>query len=172
MKRAETRATTRRKLFGDATRGGFLDYNFSAGKHSTYEYATTLYTHAVGRAGPLASRRMQSRDINICELNGGIVMSRHETGVQWDYPYGWARLQLIAAEGLRNYKLDADADRISVEFPSTVMENFQRDGTMREKYNMVTGSSEFQVAAAYPMNVVGFGWTNGVFLALQKPLAK
>ena len=99
-------------------------------------------------------------------------MSPYETGVQWDYPYGWAPLQLIAVEGLRNYELDADADRISVKFLSAVMENVQRDGTMREKYNMVTDSSEFQVAAGYPMNVVGFGWTNGVFLGLQKRLPK
>ena len=81
-------------------------------------------------------------------------------------------MQLIAVEGLRNYKFDADADRISVKFLSTVMEDFQRDGAMREKYNMVTRSSEFQVAAGYPMNVVGFGWTNGVFLALQKRFPK
>jgi alpha,alpha-trehalase len=87
---------------------------------------------------------MQPRNINICELNGGIVMSPYETEVQWDCPYGWARLQLIAVEGLRNYELDADADRIPVKFLSTVMENFQRDATMREKCNMVTGSSEFQ----------------------------
>ena len=73
-------------------------------------------------------------------------MSPYETGVQWDYPYGWAPLQLIAVEGLRNYELDADADRISVKFLSAVMENVQRDGTMREKYNMLIGSSEFQVA--------------------------
>jgi alpha,alpha-trehalase len=43
MKRAETRAATRRELFCDTTRGGFFDCNFSAGKRSTYEYATTLY---------------------------------------------------------------------------------------------------------------------------------
>jgi len=77
-----------------------------------------------GRAGPLASRRMQPRNINICELNGGIVMSPYETEVQWDYPYKWAPLQLIAVEGLRNYKLDADEDRISVKFLSTVMGEF------------------------------------------------
>jgi len=53
------------------------------------------------------------------------------------------------------HKFDADADRISVKFLSTVMEDFQRDGAMREKYNMVTRSSEFQVAAGHRMNVVG-----------------
>lgn len=55
---------------------------------------------------------------------------------------------------------------MSYEFLSTVAENFRRDGTIREKYNAVTRSSETQVTAGYHMNVVGFGWTNGVFLEL------
>jgi alpha,alpha-trehalase len=31
---------------------------------------------------------------------------------------------------------------------------------------VVTGSSEVQVGAGYRENVIGFGWTNGVFLEL------
>ena len=49
-------------------------------------------------------------------------------------------------------------------------ENFRRDGTIREKYNAVTRSSETQVTAGYHMNIVGFGWTNGVFLELLRDL--
>jgi len=52
------------------------------------------------------------------------------------------------------------------------MENFQRDGTIREKYNVVTRSSETHVAVGYSANIVGFGWTNGVFLALLHELPK
>jgi alpha,alpha-trehalase len=51
-----------------------------------------------------------------------------------------------------------------------VAENFRRDGTIREKYNAVTRSSETQVTTGYHMNIVGFGWTNGVFLALLNEL--
>jgi alpha,alpha-trehalase len=51
-----------------------------------------------------------------------------------------------------------------------VMENFQRDGTIREKYDAVKRSSETQVTAGYHMNIVGFGWTNGVFLTLLHEL--
>ena len=40
-----------------------------------------------------------------------------------------------------------------------MIENFQRDGTIREKYNVVTRSSESQVAAGYQANVIGFGWS-------------
>ena len=58
----------------------------------------------------------------------------------------------------------------SYKFLSMVMENFQRDGTVREKYDAVKRSSETQVTAGYHVNIVGFGWTNGVFLVLLHEL--
>ncbi len=97
-------------------------------------------------------------------------MSPHETGGQWDSPYAWAPNQLVAIEGLRRYGFNEDADRASYEFLSTVAENFRRDGTIREKYNAVTRSSETAVTAGYNINIVGFGWTNGVFLNLLHDL--
>jgi len=111
-------------------------------------------------------------NLPLFEQPGGIAMSRHETGVQWDYPYGWAPLQLLVVEGLRRYGFNSVADRISYKFLSTVAENFRRDGTIREKYNVVTRSSESHVTAGYQANVVGFGWTNGVFLELLHSLSR
>ena len=107
---------------------------------------------------------------HVFEKPGGLVMSPHESGGQWDYPYAWAPNQLLADEGIRRYGFKEEADRVSYEFLSAVAENFRRDGTIREKYNAVTRSSETQVTAGYHMNIVGFGWTNGVFLALLNEL--
>jgi alpha,alpha-trehalase len=97
-------------------------------------------------------------------------MSRRETQAQWDYPYGWAPVHLLAAEGLRQCGDSQDADRIAYKFLSTVLQNFLRDGTIREKYDVATESSETHIAAGYKQNVVGFGWTNGVFLELLHEL--
>jgi alpha,alpha-trehalase len=97
-------------------------------------------------------------------------MSPYETGGQWDFPYAWAPNQLMAIEGMRRGGFDDDANRLSYKFLSMVMENFRRDGTIREKYDAVKRSSETQVTAGYHMNIVGFGWTNGVFLALLHEL--
>ena len=77
---------------------------------------------------------------------------------------------MIAVEGLRRYGFAQDANRLSAEFLGTVLLNFRRDGTIREKYNVVTRSSETHVQAGYTQNVVGFGWTNGVLLALLRSL--
>jgi len=97
-------------------------------------------------------------------------MSRTEPGTQWDYPYAWAPTQIIAVTGLRRYGFKSDADRIAYKFLSMIAENFRRDGTIREKYNAVTRSSETHVTAGYHANVVGFGWTNGAFLEILHDL--
>ena len=168
-KRADERKALIQTYLWDAKRGLYFDYDFEKQLQSSYEYVTTFLPMWVGIATPEQAAAIM-RNIGVFEKPGGLVMSPHETGGQWDFPYAWAPNQLLADEGVRRYGFKDDADRISYEFLSTVAENFRRDGTIREKYNAVTRSSETQVTAGYHMNIVGFGWTNGVFLALLKEL--
>jgi alpha,alpha-trehalase len=79
-------------------------------------------------------------------------------------------VQLIAVEGLRRYGDSKDADLASQRFLSMVAENFRREGTIREKYNVVTCSSETLVNVGYSQNQIGFGWTNGAYLVLRHEL--
>jgi alpha,alpha-trehalase len=164
-----SKAAERRKrmiqYFWDARQGLFFDYNFVAGKRSKYEYATTFYPLWAGLASK-AEARAVARNLKLFEQPGGLAMSRSETQAQWDFPYGWAPIQLLAVEGLRHYGYDKEADRISANFLSMVLENFGRDHTIREKYNVVTRSTETSVVEGYAQNVTGFGWTNAVFLEL------
>jgi alpha,alpha-trehalase len=148
-----------------------MDYNLDSGTQSDYEYVTTYYPLWVGLATPEQARAMM-KSLALFEHPGGLAMSNHETGVQWDLPYGWAPTQMIAIEGIRRYGFNDDADRLSYSFLGTVLENFRRDGTIREKYNVVTRSSESQIEAGYNQNVIGFGWTNGAFLTLLHALPK
>ena len=60
-----------------------------------------------------------------------------------------------------------DAGRVSAKFSQTIRQNFEHDGTIREKYNVVSGSANVEVATGYKSNVVGFGWTNGVYLEMN-----
>jgi len=153
------------KYLWDESRGLFFDYNFVAHKQSTYEYATTFYPLWAGLASKAQARAIV-KNLHLFEQPGGIVTSRTESQAQWDFPYGWAPIQLLAVEGLRRYGYSAEASRISEGFLSTVLENFKRDHTIREKYNVVTRSSETNILEGYSQNVTGFGWTNGVFLEL------
>jgi alpha,alpha-trehalase len=168
-KRAEDRKERIQKYLWDSERGLYFDYDFENGKRSDYEYVTAFFPLWAGIPTPEQARAVMQH-LATFEKPGGLVMSPHETGAQWDFPYAWAPDQLVADEGIRRYGFNAEADRVSYEFLSTVAENFRRDGTIREKYNAVTRSSETQVTAGYHMNIVGFGWTNGVFLALLHQL--
>ena len=94
-------------------------------------------------------------------------MSDNASGTQWDLPYGWAPTHWFAVDGLSKYGYMEDVRRIAAAFTHTVETNFAGDGTIREKYNVVSGSANVAVAAGYKANVIGFGWTNGVFLRMQ-----
>ena len=168
-KRAEDRKERIQKYLWDNERGLYFDYDFENGKRSTYEYVTVFFPLWAGIPTQEQARAVMQH-LPTFEKPGGLVMSTHETGAQWDFPYAWAPDQLVADEGIRRYGFNEEANRVSYEFLSTVAENFRRDGTIREKYNAVTRSSETQVTAGYHMNIVGFGWTNGAFLVLLHQL--
>lgn len=167
--RAEKRRRDIVKYLWNQERGLFFDYDFTTHTQSSYVYATTFYPLWAGLATPDQAQAVDG-NLKLFEQPGGLLMSRKETSAQWDYPYGWAPIQLIAIEGLRRYGFEGDANRCSFEFLSDVLENFRRDGTIREKYNVVTSSSETKVRVGYSENQIGFGWTNGAFLALFNAL--
>jgi len=169
--RAEHRKQQINQYLWDDQRGLFFDYDLRTGARSMYEYATTFYPLWAGLASPHQAEAV-ARNVKIFEQPGGLAASPIDTGVQWDYPYGWAPLQSLAVEGLRRYGYTSDADRIAYKFLSTVAENFRGEGTIREKYDVVTRSSEAPVSAGYQANVIGFGWTNGVFLEFLQELPK
>lgn len=168
-KMADARKQAVQKYLWDERQGLFFDYNFDNQQRSAYRYATTFYPLWAGLATNEQARAVVG-NLGEFERAGGIAMSEHESQGQWDYPFGWAPVQLLAVEGMRRYGHNAEADRVSTEFLSTVLANFQRDKTIREKYNVVTRSSETNVTAGYAANVIGFGWTNAAFLELLHAL--
>ncbi len=99
-------------------------------------------------------------------------MSDFDSGTQWDLPMGGRRRGWITVKGLAQYGFTADAARITAKFSGTILDNFLRDGTIREKYDVVSGTANVAVATGYKSNVVGFGWTNGVYLQMNNLLAK
>lgn len=171
----QTRAAARRaamdKYLWDAGRGLYMDYDFVTKKRSTYEFVATFYPLWAGVASKAQADSVHEH-LGLFERPGGVATSDVASGVQWDLPFGWAPTIWLTASGLERAGYHADAGRIAKEFSKTVLDNFETDGTMREKYNVVDGSANVKVAAGYKSNVVGFGWTNGVYLKLQDILAE
>ncbi|MGH9501003.1 MAG: trehalase family glycosidase [Terriglobales bacterium] len=167
--RSEKRKQIIQTLLWNPQAGMFFDYEFQKKKLSSYDYLTTFYPLWAGIATDAQARAVVN-NLKVFEHEGGLAMSTQDTGVQWDYPYGWAPMQLIAVEGLRRYGYNEDANRISYKFLSMVLANFERDGNIREKYKVVTDSSNVKIAEGYRSNIIGFGWTNAVFLELLSQL--
>ena len=164
--RADIRRNAVNKYLWDASKGSFYDYNFATQQPSTYNYITAYYPLWAGLATPQQAKALESH-LSLFEHSGGLSMSDKASGTQWDLPFGWAPTNWIATKGLDQYGYTADALRIAKEFSSTVQQNFLLDGTVREKYNVVDRSANIKVAAGYKSNVVGFGWTNGVYLQMN-----
>jgi len=170
-KKAEDRKKLITHYLWNPQQGMFFDYDFLTSQRSSYVYASTFYPLWAGLATPEQAKAVV-KNLSALEKPGGIAMSTQDTGAQWDLPYGWGNIQMLAIEGLRRYGYNTDADRISYEFLSMVAENFRRDRNIHEKYNVVTRSSEAHVQLGYQANVVGFGWTNAAFLELLHALPK
>jgi len=149
----------------------FYDYDFTTHQRSSYNFITAFYPLWAGLASPQQAAAMEHH-LSVFEHPGGLAMSDNASGVQWDLPFGWAPTNWLATKGLEQYGFTSDALRIAKEFSQTVLQNFLRDGTIREKYNVVNGSANVEVAAGYKSNVIGFGWTNGVYLQMSDLLAR
>jgi alpha,alpha-trehalase len=148
----------------------FFDYNFTDHQPSTYNYITTFYPLWAGLADKQQATALEQH-LSLFAHEGGLAMSDNNSGTQWDLPYGWAPTNWLTIQGLRQYGFYKDAEHLSTAFSTTIRQNFQLDGTIREKYNVVSGSANIKVAAGYKSNVVGFGWTNGVYLRTNDLLA-
>lgn len=97
---------------------------------------------------------------------GGLVTTLQNSGQQWDAPNGWAPLQWIAVAGLENYGIHDLARTIASRWLQLNRQVYQRTGKLMEKYNVVDMHLEAG-GGEYP-GQDGFGWTNGVFLALSQ----
>jgi len=163
---AHARLVAINKYLWNAQKGMYYDYDFVAGKQSTYDYLTAFYPLWAAVPDQQQQAKTIEANLKIFERPGGTAMSPYETGVQWDLPYGWAPVTWLTVEGLRKYGYIADAVRISKKFREMVRQNFECDRTIREKYDVVTASTVVNVASGYKTNVVGFGWTNAAYLKM------
>ena len=149
--------------------GMYRDYDFVAGKPSETPYLTTFYPLWAGAASAQQAASVRGT-LPIFELMGGLAMDNQPSGAQWDSPFGWAPTNWLAVSGLDAYGFHDDARRIAAKFNATIDRSFAADGTIREKYNMALGNADVKISAGYTTNVIGFGWTNGVYLKMQQIL--
>ncbi|MEL7117972.1 MAG: alpha,alpha-trehalase TreF [Bacteroidota bacterium] len=101
---------------------------------------------------------------------GGVITTLNDTGQQWDAPNGWAPLQWMTIIGLDNYGHKELAKDIAQRWVTLNEKVYKNTGKFVEKYNVEDISLEAG-GGEYPVQD-GFGWSNGVYLALKTYLTK
>lgn len=96
---------------------------------------------------------------------GGMITTTNVSGQQWDAPNGWAPLQWVAVEGLRNYGHHDLAQEIATRFLTNVQRLYNNQHKLVEKYVVEGSGLGGGGGGEYPLQD-GFGWTNGVTLKL------
>jgi alpha,alpha-trehalase len=174
--RADARRDRINQLLWDEQAGLYYDYNFRTRRLRRYDFATTFYPLWAGIASKAQAARVRA-NLSRFEAPGGLLTSTTVTGNQWDAPFGWGPLQLIAVDGLRRYGFAEDADRLALKFVSLVAKEFDEHGTIVEKYDVQRRESDVaaDIKFGYSANQIGFGWTNAAVLELlagvRRPVA-
>lgn len=147
----------------------YTDYNFRKKRLTNVVSAAGLFPFCFfpQRQGYLSVLGRQAAVIVHDKLlqPGGLQTTDLATGQQWDAPNGWAPLQWMAVQALARSGQIGLAKEIALRWMALNEKVYKSTGKMMEKYNVVdinlpAGGGE------YPSQD-GFGWTNGVYLALQ-----
>ncbi|HXL52881.1 MAG TPA: alpha,alpha-trehalase TreF [Gemmatimonadales bacterium] len=149
----------------DPAMGFFYDVRWRTGERvtdrPTLAAASPLY---FGLATPAQGRAVAARLEREFLKPGGFVTTLIASGQQWDAPNGWPPLEWLTIEGVRRYGRADLADAARDRWLALNQRTYRATGKMTEKYDVVdlrrqAGGGE------YPTQD-GFGWTNGVALAL------
>lgn len=164
LKIAERRKKAIDKYCWSSANNWYVDYDVSLKRKSTSLTLAGMYPFFL----EIADKAKFSKSKTVVEKRflkyGGVVTTLFETGQQWDAPNGWAPLQWITITGLDNYGDKILAVKIAERWYALNKKVFEQTGKLMEKYDVVNANKPGG-GGEYPSQD-GFGWTNGVLLAL------
>ncbi|WP_353614275.1 alpha,alpha-trehalase TreA [Mangrovibacter phragmitis] len=144
--------------------GWYADYDLKTHKVRSQLTAAALFPLYVKAAATDRAQKMAKITEEKLLKSGGIATTLVRSGQQWDLPNGWAPLQWVAVEGLKNYNQSGLATEITWRFLTNVQHTYNREHKLLEKYD-VTTTGVGGGGGEYPLQD-GFGWTNGVTLKM------
>ena len=161
----EKRAMLCRKYLKSAE-GLFMDYHLPSQTRTTIFSAAAFYPLYCGMATKEEAEAAKNALFRLETEYGVLTCEKNDTpgNYQWNYPNGWAPMQLIVAGGLLRYGYQEDALRIARKFMDTLERCFEQTGHFWEKYNILEGNIE--AVNEYEMPAM-LGWTFGVYRCFQ-----
>jgi alpha,alpha-trehalase len=164
--KAEKRRKAVETYCWDHQRHFFMDYNCILHKPASVLSLAGVFPLFFGMATAEQAGHVHEYIHGSFLKTGGVVCSLGESGQQWDAPNGWAPMQWMAHQGLLRYGFTQTAAEICSRWMALNDKVFRDTGKMMEKYNVIDTSLPAG-GGEYP-NQDGFGWTNGVYLALKQ----
>ena len=161
---AQNRKEAIEKWLWDEQRQFYIDYDFVQGTPTPSLSLAAVYPLYYGLADEERARLVGQKLASDFLKAGGLVTTLVETGEQWDSPNGWAPLQWLAVKGLEDYDMPELSQEVASRWLKVNRKVFQETGKMMEKYNVVD-TTLVGGGGEYPLQD-GFGWTNGVNIAL------
>jgi alpha,alpha-trehalase len=146
-------------------KGFYYDYDFIENKQTEHQTLAAAFPLFFKMASQEQAEHVATILIDKFLKTGGLTTTLNQTGQQWDAPNGWAPLQWIAYKGLCNYGLFDAANKIKLNWLNANQRIYEKTGKMTEKYDVFNQDLEAG-GGEYPLQD-GFGWTNGVCLALM-----
>lgn len=145
--------------------GFYFDYDAVANSQKDVISLAALFPLFFGMANEQQAAAVARMVEENMLMTGGVVSTLQATGQQWDYPNGWAPLHWVTITGLEKYGFTVLAKDIALRWIRLNNSVYERTGKLMEKYNVVDTDLEAG-GGEYP-GQDGFGWTNGVLLALM-----
>jgi alpha,alpha-trehalase len=143
----------------------YFDYNFKEEKNTNTFSLAAAYPLFFSISNSGRANAVKEKIFNNFLQAGGVITTLNTTQQQWDAPNGWAPLQWITYKALKNYGFIVEANELKKRWITTNEKIYTVTEKMMEKYN-VTATDTQAGGGEYP-NQDGFGWTNGVYLAMQ-----
>ncbi len=163
--KADRRKQLLNSLCFDKKEGGYFDRLLAENDLSSKKTLAMLFPLFLNIAEPEMAASVAKTIESEFLMPGGVQTTLVKNGQQWDAPNGWAPLQWVAVKGLSNYGFNDLAKEIASRWTSLNERVFKQTGKMMEKYNVVDADLEAG-GGEYPVQD-GFGWSNGVYLAMR-----
>jgi alpha,alpha-trehalase len=166
---ANSRYNAIEKYCWNAKQGYYFDYNYVSKKQNTVVTAAGVFPMCFFNLGDEAMQ--EKGNALAAALNkyllkdGGILTTPNKTGQQWDAPNGWAPLQWMSVWALQRTGQKNLAIDIAKRWTAMVERVYKSTSKLMEKYNVIDAQLEAG-GGEYP-GQDGFGWTNGVYLAMK-----
>jgi len=155
-------------LFYDEQKKMFVDLELFGGAASSVVSLAGVFPLYFGLAlNQQAENVARELSENFLKQGGWVTTLKYTTH-QWDAPNGWAPLQWMVYQGLKNYGFDDEAELGARRWIENNILVYRETGNLLEKYNVealgiTAGGGEYEVQ-------YGFGWTNAVLLKFMNAL--